>query len=136
MPALAWLRLTFVNEVDDVLRGSAGEEDFGDAGSFEGRNIRFGDDAAHKDGQVVHTFFVEKFHELRAEGVVGSGEDREPNDVDVFLGSCRGDHFRRLSEAGIDDLHPGVTESTGDDLGAAVVAVEAGLGNQHANFLF
>lgn len=56
--ALAGLRLTFVDEVDDVLRGSAGEEDFRNAGLFESRDIGFGDDTTDKDGNVVHAFFV------------------------------------------------------------------------------
>src|SRR6267154_1204257 len=53
----------FLDEVHDVLGRGAGKEDFGDAGFFEGGNIGFGNDAADEDGNVVHAFFVEEFHE-------------------------------------------------------------------------
>ena len=35
----------------------------------------------------------------------------------------------RLVQAGVDDLHAGVPQGAGDDLGAAVVPVQAGLGD-------
>jgi hypothetical protein len=41
-----------------------------------------------------------------------------------------------LAQASVYDLHACVAEGTGDDFGAAVVAIEAGLGDQHANFAF
>ena len=62
-----------------------------------------------------------------------AAEDRQADDVDVLLHRGRGDHLRRLVQAGVDDLHAGVAQRGGDDLGAAVVAVEAGLGDQNAN---
>jgi len=124
-----------VDEVDDVLGRGAGEEDSGDAGLLKGGDVSFRDDAADEDGDVVHAFFMKEFHELRAEGIVGAGEDGEADDVDVFLGGGGGDHLGGLAKASVDDLHAGVAEGAGDDLGAAVVAVEAGLGNQHAYLL-
>ncbi len=39
----------------------------------------------------------------------------------------------RLVEAGVDDLHPGIAQRRRDDLGTAVVTVESGLGDEHAN---
>ena len=39
------------------------------------------------------------------------------------------DLLRRLAQAGVDHLHAGVAQRAGDDLGAAVVAVEPRLGN-------
>lgn len=67
------MHVALVDEFDDVLGGGAGEENFGDAGFFEGRDVGFRNDAADKDGDVVHAFFVQEFHELGAEGVVGAG---------------------------------------------------------------
>ena len=64
---------------------------------------------------------------------VRAGEDREADHVDVFLDGRAGDHLRRLVQAGVDDFHAGVTQRGGDDLGAAVVAIEAGLGDEHAD---
>src|SRR5882762_5862013 len=124
----------FVDEVHDVLCGSAGEEDFGDAGLLQGRDVGFGDDAADEDGDVVHAFVVEEFHELWADGVVRAGKDGEADDVDVFLDSGRGDHFGSLAQAGVNDFHAGVAEGAGDYFCAAVVAVQPRLGDQHSDF--
>ena len=54
-----------------------------------------------------------------------------PDDVDVLLERRRGDHLGRLAEPGVDDLEALVAQSPGEHLGAAVVAVEAGLGDEH-----
>ena len=128
--------MALVDEVDDVLSGGAGEENFGDAGFFQGGDVGTGNDAADEDGNVVHAFFVEKFHELGAEGVVGAGEDGEADDVDVFLDGGGGDHLRGLAEAGVDYFHASVAKSAGDHFGAAVVTVEPGLGNEYAYLFF
>jgi hypothetical protein len=125
-----------VNKVHDVLRGSAWEEDFGDARLFEGRDVGFGDDAADQDGDVVHSLFAEEFHELGADGVVRAGKNREADDVDVFLDGGGGDHLGGLAQAGVDDFHAGVAQGASDYFCAAIVAIEAGLGNQHTDLLF
>ena len=57
-------------------------------------------------------------------------QDREADDVDVLLEGRRDDHLRRLAQAGVDDLEAFVAEAAGEHLGAAVVAVEAGLGDE------
>lgn len=73
---LAGLSDPFVNEVDDVLRRSAREKNLRDTGLFQTGDIRIGDDAADEHGYVVHTFFVEQFHELWAKRVVRAGKNR------------------------------------------------------------
>ena len=64
-----------------------------------------------------------------------AGKDGEADDVDVFLQRGGGDHFGGLAQAGVDHFHARVAQRARDDFGAAVVAVEAGLGDQHA-YLF
>jgi len=118
-----------VDEVHDVLCRSSREEDFGNAGLLQGGDVGFGDDASDKNGDIVHAFFVEKLHQLRADGVVRAREDGEADHVDVFLDGGGGDHFGGLTEAGVDDFHSGVAQGAGDYFGAAVVAVQAGLGD-------
>ena len=86
-----------MDEIHDVLCRGSGEEDFGDAGLLEGGNVGFGDDAADENGDVVHAFVVEEFHELGADGVVRAGEDGEADHVDVFLDGGGGDHLRSLT---------------------------------------
>src|SRR5262245_43698507 len=56
---------------------------------------------------------------------------REPDDVDVLLERCGRDVLGRLAEPAVDDLHARVPQDPGDDLDAAVVPVEADLGDEH-----
>ena len=55
-----------------------------------------------------------------------------PDGVDVLLQRRLGDLLGRLVQARVDDLEPGVAQRPGDGLGPSVVAVEAGLGHDHA----
>ena len=69
--------------------------------------------------------------QLGAEGEVRAGQAGQGDDVDVLVEGHARNGLRRLPQAGVDDLHAGVHEGAHDDLGALVVAVEAGLGQQH-----
>ena len=64
---------------------------------------------------------------------MGAGEDREADRVGVLLEHRLHDLLGRLVQAGVDDLHAGVTQRAGDDLRPPVVSVEAGLGHDHAD---
>src|SRR5947199_185907 len=61
-----------------------------------------------------------------------AAQDGKTDHVHVFLHGGRGDHLRGLMQPGIDDLHARIAERRGDDLGATIVAVEAGLGNENS----
>ncbi|OLB95228.1 MAG: hypothetical protein AUH30_15810 [Candidatus Rokubacteria bacterium 13_1_40CM_68_15] len=57
----------------------------------------------------------------------------EPDGVGVFL-HRGGDHLLGcLVEAGVDDLDAGVAQRAGDDLGAAIVAIQPRLRDDDAN---
>src|SRR5713226_1192744 len=129
-------RDAFVDEIHDVLGGGSGKENGGDAGLFQGGDVGFGNDAADEDGDVIHAFVVEQFHQLGADGVVRAGEDGETDHVDVFLHGGGGDHLRGLAQASVNDFHAGVAQGAGDYFCAAVVAIQPGLGDQHSDFLF
>ena len=60
------------------------------------------------------------------------GEDRDPDRVGILLDRRLHDLLGRLMEARVDHLHARIAERAGDDLGAAVVPVEAWLGDHHA----
>src|SRR5204862_6182489 len=122
-------RDAFVYEVYGVLGGSAGEKTFGDAGLFQGRDVGVGDDAADEHGDVIHAFFIEELHELRADGVMGTRENGEADHVDVFLDGGGGDHLRCLAQAGVDDFHASVAQGAGDYFCAAVMAIQTWLGD-------
>ena len=64
---------------------------------------------------------------------VRAGQHRQADRVGVLLDRGLDDLLRRLVQAGVDDLHAGVAQRPGDHLGAAVVPVEAGLGDDHPN---
>ena len=83
---------------------------------------------------VVHVVLLEQVHHARHDGVVRAGEDAEADDVDVLLQRGGDDHLGRLAQAGVDDLHAGIAQRAGNDFGAAIVAVEAWLGNKYSNF--
>ena len=78
---------------------------------------------------------AQRLHDAREELHVRAGEDAQADDVDVLLQRGLGDHLRRLADAGVDDLHAGVAQGARDDLRAAVVAVEPGLGDEDADLV-
>jgi hypothetical protein len=102
------------------------------ATSGEAGDVVLGDDPAAEDQHVVGAVALEGGHDGGEERVVRPRHDREPDRVGVFLHGGGGDHVGRLVEARVDDLEAGVAQGTRDDLGAAVVAVEAGLGDEDA----
>ena len=116
------------DELDDVVHGGAGLEDAGHADFLEALDILIGNDAAHQHEDIVHFVLLEQVHYAWDDGVVRAGQDRETDDLHVFLQRGVDDHFGRLAESGVNDFHAGVTQGAGNDLGAAIVAVEARLG--------
>ena len=59
-------------------------------------------------------------------------EQGQADRVGVLLQGCLGDLFGGLEQARVDHLEAGIAQGAGDDLGAAVVAVQAGLGDDDA----
>jgi Zn-dependent protease with chaperone function len=117
--------------VRDLRDRRAGAEDLGDARRAQGLDVVVRDDPADRDQDVAHAAFGEQLHDPRHQRHVGTRQDGQADHVDVLLERCRGDHLGRLAEAGVDDLEPFVAQAAGEDLGAAIVAVEAGLGDEH-----
>ena len=76
---------------------------------------------------------AQQLEHAREQRHVRAAQDRQADDVDVLLHRGGGDHLGRLVQAGVDDFHPGVAQRGGDDLGAAIVAVEAGLRYQNTD---
>ena len=86
--------------------------------------------AADDDPDAIGALSPQPLEHPSGQQQVRAGEDREPDDVHVLLDGLGHDLLRRALEAGVDDLHAGVAQGVGDDLGAAVVAVEPGLGDE------
>src|SRR5258706_1501410 len=104
-----------------------GPEGRGHPGLLERRDIVVRDDPAHDDEDIVHLRLAQEPDDARDERHVGARQDREPHDVDILLERRRRDHLGGLAEAGVDDLEALVAQASGEDLRAAVVAVEPGL---------
>ena len=63
------------------------------------------------------------------------GKNGQTDYVHVFLYRRLDYSLRLLVQAGVDDLHPGVAQSAGDNFRAAVVAVQARFGDENS-YLF
>ena len=70
--------------------------------------------------------------DLRDQRHVRAREERQADRVGVLLERRLGDLLGRLEQAGVDDLEARVAQRAGDHLGAAIVAVQAGLGDDDA----
>src|SRR6516225_8223688 len=66
-----------------------------------------------------------------AQRQVGAGEDGEADNVRIRCLRCLCDRFRRLPQPGIGDLEACIEQGLHHDLGADIVAIEPGLGQQH-----
>ena len=95
--------------------------------------IFIGNGAAKDEEDVLGALLAEERGDAGNDDVMGSGEDREADAVDVLLDGGGDDHLGGLAEAGVDDLHAGVAKGARYDLRAAVVAVETGLGYEDAD---
>ena len=115
----------------DLVGGRAGGEHGGDARSSSFGRRPAGDDAADHD-RDVDAGFTHLLDDLRRQRHVGAREHRQPDGVDVLVDRGRRDRVGRLEQPGVDHLVAGVAQDAGDDLHAAVVAVEADLGHEHS----
>src|SRR5262249_32018908 len=106
------------------------------AGLLQSFDVLIRNNAAYQHDDVVHLVLLEQFHDARDDGIVGTRENGKADHVDVFLKRCVDHHFRGLPQAGVDNFHAGIAQSTGDYLGAAIVAVKPGFGDQNADLVF
>jgi hypothetical protein len=120
-------------ELDDLARRRARREDGGHAVRLQLLGVVGRDRPSEHDQHVLGALRSQAVEDLRHERHVGAGEDRDADRVRVLLDRRLDDLLRRLVETGVDDLHPGVPEGSGDDLGAAVVPVQAGLRDHHTD---
>src|SRR5262245_48479599 len=121
------------DEADDVLRGRARREDLLHAHRLERGDVLGRDDPAAEDRHVVGALVVQQLEHALEEIVVRTRQDAQPDGVGVLL-HRGGDHLLgRLVQAGVDDLEAGIAQRAGHDLGPAVVAIEARLGDDDAD---
>ena len=116
---------------DHLVAGRPGRQHAGDTRFEQLGDVGVGHDAADDDGDVGAPL-AHLLDDERGERHVRTGQHRQADGVDVLVDRRRGDGLGRLEQAGVDHLEPGVTQDPGDHLDAAVVAVEADLGDEHA----
>ena len=114
---------------DDVRGPRARAEHLADADALQPRRVLLGDRAADEEQDVLAVVLAQHPAEVDRVLHVRAGEAREPEHRGVLLDHRAQDRLRRLEDARVDDLHPRVAQRAGDDLRAAVVAVEARLGD-------
>src|SRR6266540_1303976 len=124
-----------LEERDDLAEGRPGTEHHPDARLLQLRDVLLRDDPSGDHDDVARLPLPEQLDDGREEGHVGAAQRREANRVDVLLDRGFDDVLRRLPQAGVDDLHPGVPQRARDDLGAAVMPIQAGLRDEHADLL-
>ena len=115
------------DELDDIPHRRTRLEDTVHAKGLEARDVGIRDDPANEHEDVIHALFAQERHQTGHDVVVRAGEDREPDHVGILLQRRRRDLLRRLAKARVDHLHAGIAHGARDDLGAAVVAIEARL---------
>ena len=126
--AAAWRTIETI-----ALKRSARLENGRHALLFQRSRIFVRNDAADNNLHVGHILLTQQFHHPRHDRVMAPGEDRKPDNLHIFLQGGIDNHFRGLSQTSINDFHARVAQGPRNDLGAAVMAVESRLGNQHPN---
>ena len=130
LPALAF------DERDDFGEGRAGGEDLAYAQPLELGGIVGRNRPAAEKHDVARVLLAQLFDDQREERHVGAGEDREADPVGVFLDRGLDDLFGGLKEPGVDHFHPRVAQCARYHLGATVVSVESGFGDDDAERAF
>ena len=125
----------FANELRDILSRCTGEKDFGDALLLKFGDVFLRNNSSQDYQSVLHSLFAQQRNDSRAQRVMRAAQDRHSDCVNVLLQSRRRDHLRGLTQAGVDDFHAGIAQRARDYLGAAIVTIEAGFGNQNTNLL-
>ena len=78
---------------------------------------------------------LQRVDHARHEPQVGAGQDADADNVNVLLRGCRRHLVGSDPHSQVNHLHAGIAERAGDDLDAAVMAVQAELGEEDAGWM-
>ena len=126
---LSGAHMTLVPRVIELLR----EQDAGDAELAQLLRVVVWDRAPDHHDDVLNAVLPQELEDARHQRHVRAGEDRDADGVCVLLDRGLDDLLGRLVKPGVDDLHAGVAQRAGDDLGTAIVPVEARLGDDDSD---
>src|SRR6266540_1216917 len=124
-----------LEERDDIPERRPRTEHHPDARLLELRDVVLRDDPSGHHDDVARLPLLQQLDDRREESHMGAAERGQADRVAVLLDRGLDDVLGRLPEAGVDDLHPRVPQGARDDLRAAVVPIQAGLRNEHADLL-
>jgi hypothetical protein len=99
---------------------------------IQGLEIPLGDDAPHDDQDISDSLFLQGFRHQPGGLDVRARQAADADHIHSFLQNRLGDHFRGVAEAGVNDLHPGVPQGHGHQLGPPVMTVQAYFGNENS----
>ena len=111
--------------------GASGREHLGHTVGLELLDVGPRHDAARED-ERLETTGAQLVDHLGDEGHMGARQQAQAHRVRILLERGFGDLARGLEQPGVDDLEARVAQRPGDHLGAAIVPVQAGLGDHDA----
>src|SRR5215218_3597282 len=117
---------------DGRRRGARGE-DLGHPELLQLGDVRVRDDPAAEHDDVLCVALLQQLDDPGEQRHVRAGEHRESDGVGVLGDGRLDDLLGGLMQAGVDDLHAGVTQRPRHHLRAAVVPVQARLGDDDAD---
>ena len=121
------------NELHDLLHRRPRLEHAGDTERVQLRHVRVGNDPADHHAYVVEVLLAQQLDDAGADMHVRPRQNRQADDVSIFLQGRGYDLLGSLPQAGVDDFHPGIAERPGDDLRAPIVTVEPRFGDNDPN---
>src|ERR1700738_499192 len=127
------LRRQLAHLVDEDIQRCAGGEDRGGTGGQQLGHVGLRDGPTHHDRDVARLRGPQRLDCSGGQRQMRTGEDRKPHQRNVFLQRNRHDVLDALPDSGVDHLETRIAQRAGDDLGAAVMAVETGLRDENTN---
>ena len=119
-----------MQEGDDLVHGGTGREYHSYPGLLKPLNIRFWNDPARDHQHVPGAPGAQLPNDRGEQLVVGAGEDGDADHIYVLVNGSGDDLRGGAVQPRVDHLKTGVPKATGDDLRAAIMAIEAGFGDQ------
>ena len=136
-PAFNHLLFTGLNVLPqkrhDIFGGSAGQENFRHSFTLQFRDVFLWNNATQQDETIIHALFAQQLHDARAERVSGPRLRLKRQQHQHPPERCGSDHFRSLSQTGVDDFHAGIAQGASNYFGAAIMAIQSRFGHQHPN---
>src|SRR5688500_4583063 len=121
---------------DDVICRCTRAINSRDAHFSQTRHILIWHDASNENLHTILPIGFKQFHNARRQCHMRAGKDGETYYIHIFLQGGLRDHFWCLPQTCINNFHTSIPQGTCNNLGAPVMSIQPGLGNENTNFLF